>query len=71
MIKLLIGEWQRLELQQALGLKDDDHFRIAYLLPAIQAGLVQMKFPDKPRSSKQRYRLTPAGQQWLKQHADG
>ncbi|OEZ97857.1 hypothetical protein DUGA2_58310 [Duganella sp. HH101] len=71
LIKLLIGEWPRLELQQALGLKDDDHFRIAYLLPAIQAGLVQMKFPDKPRSSKQRYRLTPAGQQWLKQHADG
>lgn len=70
LIKLLIGEWPRLELQQALGLEDDDHFRMTYLLPAMQAGLVEMKFPDKPRSSKQRYRLTPEGQQWLKQHAD-
>ena len=49
LIKLLIGEWPRLELRQAPGLKDDDHFRMAYLLPAMQAGLVQMKFPDKPR----------------------
>jgi ATP-dependent DNA helicase RecG len=53
-----------------LGLKDVKHFRRAYLLPAMEAGLVQMTRPDAPRSSSQRYRLTPAGRQWLKQHAD-
>ena len=51
----------RQQLQAALDLKDDEHFRKAYLLPAIQAGLIEMTIPDKPRSSKQRYRLTPKG----------
>lgn len=51
----------RLELQQALGLKDDEHFRKAYLLPALAAGLAEMTLPDKPRSSRQKYRLTPLG----------
>lgn len=46
MLKLLVGEWQRQQLQQALGLKDDEHFRKTYLLPAIEAGLVQMTLPD-------------------------
>ena len=36
-------------------LKDDDHFRTAWLLPALQAGLIEITIPDKQRSSKQRY----------------
>jgi len=28
-----------------------------------------MTQPDKPRSSKQRYRLTASGRQWLKAHS--
>ena len=51
----------RAELQELLRLKDDDHFREAYLLPAIQAGLVEMTIPDKPRSRLQKYRLTAKG----------
>lgn len=40
-----------------MGLKDDDHFREAYLLPALAAGLVEMTIPDKPNSRNQRYRV--------------
>ena len=50
-------------------MKDDEHFRKAYLLPALASGLVEMTLPDKPRSSKQRYRLTAIGRQWLKTHS--
>ena len=56
----------RQHLQELLDLKDDEHFRKSYLLPALQAGLIEMTIPDKPRSSKQRYRLTPAGSEYLK-----
>ena len=57
----------RQELQAALKLKDDEHFRKSYLLPALEAGHIEMTIPDKPRSSKQKYRLTAAGQQVLVQ----
>ena len=30
--------------------EEDEHFRKAYLLPALQAGLIEMTIPDKPRS---------------------
>lgn len=42
-------------------LKDDDHFRTAWLLPALQTGLIEMTIPDK-----QRYRLKPAGSEYLR-----
>ena len=51
----------RRELQEAMSLKDDEHFRKAYLLPALAGGVIEMSHPDKPTSSKQRYRLTPLG----------
>ena len=54
---VLAGEMTRQQLQQVLGLKDDDHFRKAYLQPALDAGLIEMTVPDKPRSSRQKYRL--------------
>ncbi len=61
------GEMTRRQIQGALNLKHEEHFRNAYLLPALQSGLIEMTIPDKPRSSKQRYRLTPAGREYLKQ----
>ena len=51
----------RKELQALLGLKDPDHFRVAYLQPALEAGLIEMTIPDKPRSSSQKYRATKIG----------
>jgi ATP-dependent DNA helicase RecG len=57
----LQGEMSRRQLQDALALKDDEHFRTAYLNPALEAGLIEMTIPDKPQSSRQKYRLTDAG----------
>ena len=51
----------RKDLQEKLALKDDEHFRKAYMLPALQAGVIEMTQPDKPKSRKQRYRLTASG----------
>lgn len=57
----LQGEMKRIELQAALGLRHEDHFRDAYLKPALDAGLIEMTIPDKPRSRLQKYRLTAQG----------
>ncbi len=55
------GEMTRGQLKNALGLKDDEHFRKAYLRPALEAGRIEMTAPDKPTSSRQKYRLTAKG----------
>ena len=65
LLAVLEGEMSRRELQEALGLKHDEHFRLAYLTPALDAGLVERTIPDKPRSSKQKYRLTKKGRRLL------
>jgi ATP-dependent DNA helicase RecG len=49
------------EAQDRLRLKGQANFRDRYLMPALKWGLVEMTVPDKPRSSRQRYRLTPRG----------
>jgi len=61
LLMVLKGEMNRQGLQAALDLKDDEHFRKKYLWPAFEAGLIEMTIPDKPRSSKQRYRFTEKG----------
>jgi len=61
LLQVISGTMTRHDLQSALGLKNDDYFRKAYLLPALQAGLIEMTIPDKPRSKHQRYHLTPKG----------
>jgi len=71
LLSVLAGEMTRQQLKEALGLKDDEHFRKAYLLPALEAGLVEMTIPDKPRSSKQKYRLTDKGRQVMARHGGG
>ena len=67
LLQAMSGEMTRQGMQEALGLKHRDHFNTVYLLPALRAGLIEMTIPDKPRSSKQRYRLTPAGSEYLRQ----
>jgi ATP-dependent DNA helicase RecG len=53
------------ELMKAAGRTDRTKFRNQVLKPLLEAGLVEMTIPDKPRSSKQQYRLTDAGRQYL------
>lgn len=59
------------QLQDALALKNAEHFRKAYLLSAMPVGMVEMNLPDMPRSSKQRYRLTAKASQWLAKKRKG
>lgn len=53
------------EAQAALALKGQANFKDRYLGPALEAGLVEMTIPDKPRSSKQKYRLPEKGRKVL------
>lgn len=64
---MIDGEMTRQQIQDLLALKHEDSFRCAYLLPALASGLIEMTQPDKPRRSKQRYRLTAAGKRWRAQ----
>ncbi|EKD28967.1 MAG: filamentation induced by cAMP protein Fic [uncultured bacterium] len=66
MLRILDGEMSRKQIQEKLGLKDEKHFREAYLQPAIAQGLIEMTVPDKPNSSLQKYRITPKGISYIK-----
>ena len=48
------------ELMDRLGLKHRPTFRKNYLLPSMELGLVEMTIPDKPNSSRQKYRKKAA-----------
>jgi len=56
-----VGEMSRGEIMDGLGLKDEKHFREHYQQTGISLGVIEMTIPDKPQSSKQRYRLTEKG----------
>lgn len=46
------------ELLDRLGLKHRPTFSDNYLRPALELGLIEMTVPDKPNSSRQKYRVT-------------
>ena len=68
LLVVMKGDMKRQEIQASLGLKHEDHFREAYLVPSLKLGVIEMTIPDKPRSSKQRYRITLLGEKTLKQY---
>ena len=53
------------KLMNKLRLSHRPTFRKNYLHPSLKAGYVEMTIPDKPRSSKQRYRITSLGKKVL------
>jgi ATP-dependent DNA helicase RecG len=59
------------DLMAFTGRKDRTKFRNQVLTPLLAAGLLELTIPDKPRSSKQRYRLTGAGAEYLKKSEEG
>jgi hypothetical protein len=61
----------REELQAALKLQDRKSFRGLYLALALAEGFIEMTIPDKPRSSKQKYRLTEKGERVLRELLEG
>lgn len=53
-------------MKNLLMLKDDEHFRKSYLNPALSVGMIELTIPEKPRSSKQKYRITDLGKKVVK-----
>jgi len=49
------------ELMAPSGVKNKTRFRDQVVAPLLDAGLLEMTVPDKPRSSKQQYCITDAG----------
>ncbi|NIM78674.1 MAG: hypothetical protein GTO20_07785 [Candidatus Aminicenantes bacterium] len=66
LLEACMKEKSREQLQDALGLKNREHFRKEYLNPAIRAGLIELTIPDKPNSKNQKYRITEKGKIFLK-----
>jgi ATP-dependent DNA helicase RecG len=60
----------RSSLQQSSGLRDREHFVASVLKPLLDSGLLEMTIPEKPRSSKQKYRVTEEGRRMLTQMAE-
>ncbi len=54
------------DLMQLVGRSDRTKFRDQVLKPLIEEGFLLMTIPDKPTSSKQKYRLTDKGKAMLK-----
>ena len=67
LLSVMKNEHYRSELMDFLNLSHNHTFRQNYLHPAIEKGLIELTIPDKPNSSKQKYRLTAKGKQ-LKEH---
>lgn len=63
-IRVLDGMMSRAEIQQALSIKDNEYFRKAFILPALEANLIAMTLPDKPTSKNQQYFLTDKGKEF-------
>jgi len=61
-LQAIQGDMSRKDIMSALELRHDEHFRNAYLLPALRANLIAMTIPDSPTSRLQRYRLTTEGE---------
>ena len=66
MLPYCVSPISRKELMAQLGLNHVENFRLVYLHPAIEAGLIERTLPDKPQSRHQQYRLTEKGQRWLR-----
>jgi len=54
-----------LELMEIFDRTNRTKFRDQVIKPLIDAGWIEMTIPDKPTSSKQKYRITEKGRQLL------
>lgn len=55
-----------MEMMELLGLKNRSYFTKEYLKPALEMSMLEPIFPDRPKSPKQKYRLTEEGKALIK-----
>jgi ATP-dependent DNA helicase RecG len=60
-VLVLNGEMKRADIQKTLQLKNDENFRLQYIIPTLELGYIEMKYPDNPKHPDQKYRLTKKG----------
>jgi predicted transcriptional regulator len=60
-----LNEVTILELMEIFDRTNRTKFRDQVIKPLIDAGWIEMTIPDKPTSSKQKYRITEKGRQLL------
>ena len=60
------GKRSASDIMVELGLAHKPTFRKNYLHPALEAGLIEMIYPETPRAPNQKYRLTARGEKLLK-----
>ena len=65
LLSVITSDMDREALQKAVGLQARKNFRLLYLAPALESGLIEMTIPDKPTSRLQKYRLTDKGRRVL------
>lgn len=70
-LQLLPDEQSLAMLMKVFGRSNRTKFRDQVVRPLIDMGLVEMTIPGKPRSSKQKYRLTTKGRAWLADATEG
>ncbi len=61
LLREMSGEMTRKDILAALGLRSRGNLKERYLDPCLGAGWIEMTTPEKPRSPKQRFRITAAG----------
>lgn len=61
LLLIMDQEYSISELMSFMKLAHKPNFRENYLQPAIELGLIELTTPEKPSSSKQKYRLTLKG----------
>ncbi|MBI3991524.1 MAG: hypothetical protein HY350_05175 [Candidatus Omnitrophica bacterium] len=54
-----------------LGLRHWKTFQANYLMPLLDAGIIERTIPDKPKSRLQKYRLAKKGEDYLKKQVRG
>ncbi len=62
LVLVLFGEMDRQKLMDALQLRHRVNFMEKYIRPSLEEEYIEMTIPDKPKSVKQKYRLTQKGQ---------
>lgn len=64
-IEVLERDMSRQQIQDALSLKGRANFEDRYLRPALEAAMIELTIPGKPKSRLQKYRRTAQARAWL------